>query len=34
MTPDSARSFFLGTAGISILGRERETRVIVRWNLQ
>ena len=34
MTPDSARFFFLGTAGISTLGYERETRVIVRWNLQ
>jgi probable phosphoglycerate mutase len=33
MTPDSARFFFLGTAGISILGHERETRVILRWNL-
>jgi broad specificity phosphatase PhoE len=32
--PDSARFFFLGTAGISTLGYERETRVIVRWNLQ
>jgi broad specificity phosphatase PhoE len=34
MSPDSAQSFFLGTAGISTLGHERETRVIVRWNLQ
>lgn len=34
MSPDSAQSFFLGTAGISNLGHERETRVIVRWNLQ
>jgi broad specificity phosphatase PhoE len=34
MKPDSARSFFLGTAGISTLGYERETRVIVHWNLQ
>jgi broad specificity phosphatase PhoE len=34
MAPDSARFFFLGTAGISTLGHERETRVIVRWNLQ
>jgi broad specificity phosphatase PhoE len=34
MTPDSARFFFLGTAGISTLGHERETRVLLRWNLQ
>jgi probable phosphoglycerate mutase len=34
MPPDAARSFFLGTAGISTLGYEHETRVIVRWNLQ
>jgi broad specificity phosphatase PhoE len=34
MAPQSARFFFLGTAGISTLGHERETRVIVRWNLQ
>ena len=34
ITPDSARFFFLGTSGISTLGHEHETRVIVRWNLQ
>lgn len=34
MRPDAARSFFLGTAGISTLGYEHDTRVIVRWNLQ
>ncbi len=34
MPPDAARFFFLGTAGISTLGYEHETPVIVRWNLQ
>lgn len=34
ISPDSARLFFLGTAGVSTLGHEHETRVIVRWNLQ
>jgi broad specificity phosphatase PhoE len=34
MRPQSAQSFFLGTGGISTLGHERETRVIIRWNLQ
>jgi len=33
LEPEAARFFFLGTAGISTLGYERETRVIVRWNL-
>jgi broad specificity phosphatase PhoE len=31
--PDTARFYALGTAGISVLGHERETRVITRWNL-
>ncbi len=34
LAPDTARFFALGTAGISTLGHEHETRVIVRWNLQ
>ena len=34
IAPDSARFFALGTAGISTLGYEHETRVILRWNLQ
>ena len=34
LPPVSARCFFLGTAGISILGHEHETRVISRWNYQ
>jgi broad specificity phosphatase PhoE len=34
LPPEAARFFALGTAGISTLGHERETRVIVRWNLQ
>jgi broad specificity phosphatase PhoE len=34
MPPDRARSFFLGTAGVSTLGHERETRVIATWNRQ
>lgn len=33
MQPDAARSFFLGTAGISTLGYEHDTPVILRWNL-
>lgn len=32
--PDSARLFYLGTAGVSTLGYEHETRVIVHWNVQ
>jgi broad specificity phosphatase PhoE len=33
LPPDAGRLFVLGTAGISVLGHERETRAIVRWNL-
>jgi probable phosphoglycerate mutase len=34
LPPEDARLFALGTAGISTLGYERETRVITRWNVQ
>jgi broad specificity phosphatase PhoE len=34
LPPNDARLLFLGTAGLSLLGYEHETRVIVRWNVQ
>jgi probable phosphoglycerate mutase len=33
LPPDAAQFFALGTAGISMLGWEHETRVILHWNL-
>jgi broad specificity phosphatase PhoE len=33
MPPDTGRHYALGTASLSALGYERETRVITRWNL-
>lgn len=34
LPPKDAQLLFLGTAGVSLLGYEHETRVIVRWNQQ
>jgi broad specificity phosphatase PhoE len=33
LQPEAAQCFALGTAAISMLGHERETRVILHWNL-
>ena len=33
LPPNTARRFALGTASIGVLGSERETRAILRWNL-
>ena len=33
LPPDDGKLFYLNTAGIGVLGFERETRVIQRWNV-
>ena len=33
LPPEDGSLFALGTAGVSTLGYERETRVVIRWNL-